>query len=678
MDFFKGQDRARRRTKWLVLYFGLAVLGIIGVLYLVFATLLYWQASSAPGKSPVIWDPMLFLGVAGGTCLVVLGGSLYQLAALRRGGPAVAEMLGGQRIAPNTRDPDERRVLNVVEEMALASGTAVPPVYLLGEEQGINAFAAGHHTGDAAIGVTRGCITRLNRDELQGVIAHEFSHILNGDMRLNLRLMGVIFGILCLAVIGRVLLFSGRAHYRLGARSQGKGGNPLPLIGLALIIVGSIGVLFGRLIQAAVSRQREFLADAAAVQFTRNPAGIAGALKKIAGYAHGTRLGSAHASEAGHLFFGNALKASFLGLLATHPPIEERIRAIDPSFTSQTGRKSPPASDGSRPLTAPSPDLRSQHVAPPPLSGFASAPTAAAESLRTLGTPEPLHLEAAIAWRDALSPELDRAVHDPWDARFLIFALLLSRDPGVEARQVEMLEVACGPDTRAATVEAQKLLSALGTAGRLPLVELCTSALRELSPDQYSTFRRQIRALIEADRQVDLFEFALEKCLERHLTPHFEPPRTQPVRYHAVGPLLAEVAAGLAVLAQAGATNPQAGKAAYAAALNALAVATDPLSGRAWQGLGLADLDRALRMLAEASLPVRRQFLQAAATAVAHDGQLQIPEAELLRAMADALDCPIPPFLTSRPPRASPSTTAPARPQTPRQSVAPESGAPGA
>jgi len=315
MDFFERQDKARKKTKLLVFYFILAVAALIVAVY--FAALLIFSGVQAQqhrnfGESPqfALWNPQLFLGVAGGVLAVVLIGSGYKTVALAQGGSAVSEMMGARLVSPNTNDPDERKLLNVVEEMAIASGVPVPHVYVMDEEDGINAFAAGHKPGDATITVTRGCVKILSRDELQGVIGHEFSHILNGDMRLNLRLMGIIFGILCLAIIGRVLLQTAR----VGGR--GRGQNPLPLLGLLLLVIGYIGVFFGRLIQAAVSRQREFLADASSVQFTRNPGGITGALKKIGGLGEtGSRLSHAHAEELSHMFFGNGVSEPFIGLL---------------------------------------------------------------------------------------------------------------------------------------------------------------------------------------------------------------------------------------------------------------------------------------------------------------------------------------------------------------------------
>src|SRR5665213_146131 len=339
MDFFAQQEKTRKQTKWLVIYFILAVATVIVAIYIAAVGIFsgvqlhqhrgnYYNGGSAPQIS--LWDPQIFLAVALGTIAIILIGSSYKTMALAAGGSAVSEMMGARLVSANSTDPDERKLLNVVEEMAIASGVPVPQVYVMDDEDGINAFAAGHKPGDATVTVTRGCMKLLSRDELQGVIGHEFSHILNGDMRLNLRLMGTIFGILCLAIIGRILLQTARGGGR------GRGQNPLPILGLALLIIGALGVFFGRLIQAAVSRQREFLADASSVQFTRNPAGLSGALQKIGGY--GSRMESPHASDASHLFFANGLAEAFMGALATHPPLDARIKAIDPNWDGKFQR----------------------------------------------------------------------------------------------------------------------------------------------------------------------------------------------------------------------------------------------------------------------------------------------------------------------------------------------------
>lgn len=645
MDFFERQDRARRNTKWLVLYFVAAVACIILGIYLVFAGIFLRDQFTRFGPEG-FWHPQLFLGVTTGTCLVVLFGSLYKLAELRRGGVAVAEMLGGRRIAPNTDDPNERKVLNVVEEMALASGMAVPPVYLLLDEDGINAFAAGHSSNDAVIGVTRGCVKLLSRDELQGVIAHEFSHILNGDMRLNLRLMGVIFGILCLAVIGRVLLQSGtRRHYRLGARNDGKGGNPLPLIGLALIIISSIGVFFGRLIQAAVSRQREFLADAAAVQFTRNPDGLAGALKKIGGLAHGSRLVTAHATEASHLFFGNAVRAGFTGLMATHPPLEQRIRAIDPHFDGKFPALTRAAQADDEPLAHSSfaAATSAPRIAPRP--DFTPPPLPVGASLRRVGSPEPAHLEAATAWRESLPEPLLHTLHDPVLAPTVMYALVLNREDAGRAKQLSLIQDAFGDEVTSLTRERYADISAMTVLARLPLAELCVSALRELSPESYVHFRTLLRQLIESDRQIDLFEYALEKCLDRHLAPTFETTPRAVVQYYSITPLMEDIVRVLSLLARVGHADETTAVSAYMQAIASLGA-----TGASWPMLpaahsGLAQADEALGKLAQAVPIIKKQFLHAAALAVASDGQLAAREAEMLRAIADAVDCPIPPFV---------------------------------
>src|ERR1039457_3972514 len=363
MDFFERQDQARRNTKLLVVYFILGVAMLIVVVYA--AALVIFTGVAARHHHGfdeqvqlALWNPQVFFGAALGTLAVIALGSGFKTLELAAGGSTVATMLGGRLVDPSTSDPDERKLRNVVEEMALAAGVPVPQVYLLPDERGINAFAAGHSTSDAVVAVTAGAVKLLTRDELQGVIGHEFSHILNGDMRLNLRLMGIIFGILCLAIIGRVLLQTAR-----GGGGRGRGQNPLPLLGLALLIIGYIGVFFGRLIQAAISRQREFLADASSVQFTRNPGGITGALKKIGGRGEpGSRLSHARAKELSHMFFGNGISEPFIGLLEPHPPLSDRIRVFDPNFDGKfpyvqyDGRDDSPG-DISKPRRQPMPNI---------------------------------------------------------------------------------------------------------------------------------------------------------------------------------------------------------------------------------------------------------------------------------------------------------------------------------
>ncbi|HET8645656.1 MAG TPA: M48 family metallopeptidase, partial [Vicinamibacteria bacterium] len=305
MNFFESQDSARRRTRHLVFLFVLAVAAIVVSVWA--AVGIAAQAAAAKMETELPWNPWALesLGwVAAVTLVIVLTGSLYKTFALRSGGPAVARLLGARPLNPNTDDLKERRLMNVVEEMAIASGMAVPSVYVLDGEKGINAFAAGFAPADTVVAVTRGTLDYLSRDELQGVIGHELSHALNGDTRIKLKLMGVLHGILVIAILGRILV---RVTSDTGrSRSRDSKGDPrivIILFGLALLAIGYVGVFFGRLIKAAVSRQRELLADAAAVQFTRNPSGIAGALKKIGALAAGSKVENARAEEASHLFF---------------------------------------------------------------------------------------------------------------------------------------------------------------------------------------------------------------------------------------------------------------------------------------------------------------------------------------------------------------------------------------
>jgi len=648
MDFFDRQDRARRNTKLLVLFFALAVLGIIGGVYL--ACVLIFTGLTGPevgldgqARNP-FWHPDIFVAATLGTLIIITGGSLYRTASLAAGGRAVAESLGGRLIDPNTRDLQERKLLNVVEEMALASGLPVPQVYVLDQEPGINAFAAGHSPTDAAIGVTRGCMTLLTRDELQGVIGHEFSHILNGDMRLNLRLMGIIFGILCLTVIGRALL-----------RTRGRR-NPLPLLGLALILIGWVGVFFGRLIQAAVSRQREFLADAASVQFTRNPQGLSGALQKIGGLIYGSTVQAEHAAEASHLFFGEALKPSFLNAFATHPPLEERIRAIDPTWDGRFPKVSVPAlpelveAPPRRPRVEPQPPVILPPSPKPTPAAAAVAPRAipAQAVLPTLGQPTPLHLRYAEALRDALPNSLQAAAREPVGAMALINALLLSKQPALRQQQLDYIQNQAGPDVHAKTLDLAPLVERVATRARLPLVDLALPALRRLSPAQFALFSRTLVWLVESDRQIELFEYVLQRAVRRHLEPYFVKRRPTVAQYYALRPLLPDCAVLLSALAYVG--SAQAGQAQRAFNAGAPYLrSTEPVRLLPPEQCGLAHIDQALQRLAVAAPQIKRNLLEACIHVVGADGLIQEAEAELLRAIADSLDCPIPPFVESAP-----------------------------
>ncbi len=595
MDFFDQQDRAQRKTKWLVVYFALAIVGIIATLQIVFTLLL----------SRPLLDLETLGYVAGGVILVVVAGSLIKIAELSQGGRVVAAMLGGQQVNPNTTDAAERKLLNVVEEMAIASGVPVPEIYVLPDET-INAFAAGHGPGDTAIGVTKGCIEQLSRDELQGVIAHEFSHILHGDMRLNIRLMGLLGGILGLAIIGRVCMEAVRFMPMGGGRRDSKDSSGAIVLviflgGVALFLVGWIGVFFGNLIKAAVSRQREFLADASAVQYTRNPQGIGGALWKIG--KHHSKLLSPRAQEASHLFFGNGVGDPWVSLFATHPPLEERIKAIDPGFQP--------------------PEDKPGAAQPPPL------PTPARDNKAFIG--------GLIASLPAFANESVRNLHG---ACAFVYALLL--DEREDMRNAQLAGFAVEASLREEMLGLFARRSEISLSQRLPLVDLVIPTLRNLSPEQYQQFKANVLHLVEADKEINLFEYALQKTVLRHLDLFFSRSTGTTVKYRSVLPLLPEVSVLLSGLAYVGYADAASRDAAFKAGVTELLV-NQALTRE--DGCDLARIDAALDRIALAAPAVKRTIINACRGTVAHDGVVEATEYELLRAIADTLDCPLPPKL---------------------------------
>jgi Zn-dependent protease with chaperone function len=654
MDFFEQQAKTHRKTKLLVFYFAIAVAALIVAVY--FAALLIFfgvqahqnrnfdESAQLPAQF-ALWNPQLFLGVAAGVLAVTFIGSSYKTMALAQGGSVVSEMMGGRLVNPNTTDPDERKLLNVVEEMAIASGVPVPQVYVMDEEDGINAFAAGHKTGDATVTVTRGCMKLLSRDELQGVIGHEFSHILNGDMRLNLRLMGIIFGILCIAIIGRVLLQT--------ARGGGRGRNPLPLIGLLLLVIGYIGVFFGRLIQAAVSRQREFLADASSVQFTRNPGGITGALKKIGGLGEtGSRISHAHAEELSHMFFGNGVSEPFIGLLETHPPLPQRIRVFEPNFDGNF----PPVryDEGatreiSKSKRSPMPNLFGTVLGGAILaSGDAQKPPVIKPHsvLPNLGNPTPLHLHYAEQLRDSLPDSVRAAARAPLDAVALIYAMLLSADDQTRATQLTGLAQRVDPAIQQKTAALFPDVAKAAAHAHLPMINLALGTLRRLNADQFTQFSQTLQWLIESDGKVELFEFILQKIVLHHLAPQFGQAPRVVVQYYSMKPLVPDCAVLLSALANVGSRDAAEIQKAFTTGMPYLRAPDETdlvlLPG---EQCGVNQIDAALNRLGQASPLIKKNLLEACLHTIGADGVIQESEAELLRAIADTLDCPIPPLV---------------------------------
>ncbi len=681
MDFFESQDQARKNTGRLVVIFILAVLTIVASIYLLISGLLMYAAGEESTaelfaeQQPTLWNPDLLIMVSLGTLLVVAMGSLYKIFQLRAGGTVIAESLGGRRIYPDSNHPVERKVLNVVEEMAIASGTPAPPVFLLDGEPGINAFAAGFTPGDAVIGVTAGTAQQLSRDELQGVIAHEFSHILNGDMRLNIRLIGILHGILIIGILGYFIL---RSSLYSGARSSGsrRGGPPVPIIalGAGLAVIGYAGTFFGRLIQSAVSRQREFLADAAAVQFTRNPDGIAGALKKIGGFTSGSEIQSPNAPEVSHMFFGKAVSSFLGGMFATHPPLPERIGRIDPAwkgefaetstddigfvpdaaaagFAGQPGR--PAGTPAAAPAAAPAPAAQDAAISPAPTMAVGSSTSRVTsgqidDAVDHIGHPTDAHIGYAAQILRQLPPGVVSAAREPYGARALIYAMLIDPDPGPRAAQLERLAAHADQGVFHATERLLPQVEQLDRSVRLPLIDLAVPALRSLSPAQYRAFAEDIHELVKADQVLDLFEWSLQRILLHHVQPEFVQVPPSRVRYKGLDKVDTQVQLLLSFLAYAGNPDPAASRAAFDAAVAKLML--PGLQILPVEQTRLDRLGKALDVLNEAAPRLKKQLLKACIACVSADREITVAEAELLRATADSLGIPLPPILPGRVP----------------------------
>jgi Zn-dependent protease with chaperone function len=651
MDFFEAQARARKRTSRLVLLFALAVLGTILASYAAALLLILYTAEEPRDRGrdfglPAVegvprryWRPEIFGPVALGTIVVVGLGSLYKWHQFSGGGSAVAESVGGRRVDPGTTASAERRLLNVVEEMAIASGIPVPAVFILDDEAAINAFAAGLTPHDAALAVTRGTLEKLTRDELQGVVGHEFSHILNGDMRLNVRISAIIFGILLIGLIGRTILH-GLSRARLRSSGDRKGLGPVAGIfaaGLALLIVGYVGYFFGRLIQAAVSRPREFLADAAAVQFTRNPGGLTGALKKIGGYALGSTINSDKGTAIGHFFFAQGFRSSFDGLWATHPALDARIRAIDPRFDGQMF-------DPPQVVDVSHESFVTAGLAPPTRSPMPSMPPAAAiNAIARMGTLSPQQITNASLLLESVPSELREATRTPATAPALVYGLLLTPEPVLRARQREIVASRAGADAGRSLDRLEPALNQIRPEQRLPLLHLALPVLRGIPPDALSVFLDTLDELVHADAQVSTFEFALQKLLVRALALGHAPGGAV-VQYHSFHAVADEISVVLSALAHASTTDSGFAQQAFADGARQLPLIATRLRLLDANSAGMGKLDLALDKLAAASDPIKQRTLSAAARTVGSDGQILIAEAELLRAIAAALDCPMPPL----------------------------------
>ncbi|MEH2135229.1 M48 family metallopeptidase [Nostoc sp.] len=626
MNFFEHQDRARQNTQQLIGLFSLSIAVMIMAIY-VAALFLFRVAPRA------WWHPGLFIYVAGITIIAIAVGSLYKIACLRQGGSVIAQELGGRLLLPDMADEQGRQLLNIVEEMAIASGISVPQVYLLERETSINAFAAGFTPNDAVIGVTRGTLQHLSRDELQGVIGHEFSHILNGDMRLNLRLVGLLHGILFIYLTGE-LLWRIRGDFRLGKEDKGL---PIWAFGLALMAIGGIGLLCGRLIKAAVSRQREFLADASAVQFTRNPNGLTGVFQKL--QQMDSRLISPGAEASSHMFFGNALNPSFWeDMFSTHPPIAERIRRVGGLNLSNLA-----AMPSRNQMRSPSQESLTM--------GFAGGSSGTPEQVvNQVGSVTPEHFAHAQGLLSQLPESLRLGVREQQSAMAIAFALALDTENiEIQERQIAWLREVQSPELVDKTLELSSEINQLDPKIRLPLVDLAVPVLRQNSAKECQRLCKCLHGLVVATGSLSLWHFVLQLILWHRLQPSINSTSTTTVEFTSIEQIWPDCLLVLSVIARVGHSQPDACTEDIAYAFRS-GVFRLPKAGEQEKPeipltCNFTELKKSIERLRLASSKLKQAIVDACAHTVLLDNKVTQSEADLLRAIAMTLDCPIPPFL---------------------------------
>jgi len=653
VNFFDAQDRARRTSRRLIAAYIVATIAIVLAVTALVGLALYnfsgtgYGYATTPGYTTSEFfaqQGSILVGTAILTTLFILGASLYKTSVLSAGGGRVATDMGGTLVPADVQDPMRRRLRNVVEEMAIASGVPVPEIYVLEEENAINAFAAGFTPSDAAIAVTRGTLELLDRDELQGVIAHEFSHVLNGDMRINIRLMAVLFGIMVLALIGRLIVRGGH-HTSIVSSSRNRGAPIALVIGLGLMIIGGIGVFFARIIKAGVSRQREYLADASAVQFTRQSAGIANALKKIGGYSSGSLIRSADPEEVSHMLFGTGAK--FSGLFATHPPLFDRIHALDPSFKASDF----PRIDPRERSAASSPDGVRSGFSGDITTALATGGTAVLpESIaETVGQPESEHIEYAQHLRQSVPESLYAAAHSSEFAYLLTIALVLHRDGDTVDRQLSLATEQLGADRARLVRSYYDELSATGAEYRLPLLAIAFPALKARPTQQLSYLVSLATRIIEIDGEIDFYEYCFYRILMSNLGQAIDPSGRRDAVRARKKQLQPAAISLLRVLADYGHKSEEHSEAAYKAGLATLGPWAEKYGYQAdRQSYTVSALDHSLDVLLGLNNKGKESLLRAISATAAHDGKLSIGEAELIRAVCATLDYPLPPILVRR------------------------------
>jgi Zn-dependent protease with chaperone function len=583
MDFFAQQETARKQTLKLVVMLAVAVVAVVGTVDLVVTVGSHFLLDYTPSR-----DVHLYMAAVVLAAILIF--AVRRLIKLRGGGEAVAKMVKARRVKRDTRDFAERQLLNIADEMAIASGVTAPTVYVMDEEEGINAFAAGYSPNEAVVVVTKGSLAKLNREELQAVVGHEFSHILNGDMRLNVRLIGILAGIVIVGEAGLLIV-------KLCAEAGDSDAIPFALWGLLVAGVGYIGVFFGRMIKAAVSRQREFLADASSIQFTRNPDGLVSALQKIR--KDGAVVKSAFAGEMSHMYFGQAISPKFFAdLFATHPPIDERIA------TAQGRRYEAPKETD---------EEKAQRLARGVVGGL--------EAL--FGKSSPDHVERATEMLAAIPAPLRASLDTPEGARRVVYAYLFGGDEATQVAQIKAISAA-GDGLRAAGIEdVVATVRKLGPKARLPILTLALSSLKQMEQPARDAFLLGVDGLIEADNEVTLDEFVIRTILRRQLSARAG--KIERVKYKDLKQVQADLDIVVAAIARAGG-DAEARKTKFS---------PEVVTG---------SLDR---LRATAPL-VKPRVMEACVKQAMADGKLMAAEMEMLRAIGMAIDCPLPPSLEAQ------------------------------
>ncbi|MEE2731060.1 MAG: M48 family metallopeptidase [Pseudomonadota bacterium] len=638
MSFYQNQDNARRKTGLLVFYFVSAVVLIVAAVNLSLFVVFAFSGESGLSLDQWIQSPLCW-GLAAVTLGAIVFGSLLRLAQLSKGGVSVALMAGGTPLDPATTLPKEKVLQNVVEEMAIASGTPVPRIFVMRDEPAINAFVAGTESRNTVLAVTQGCLDKLTRDELQGVIGHEFSHILNGDMKLNVRLIGILAGILFIGQIGEFLL-RGQSRRQYYGRRSNKEGNQLIPLGLALMVIGYVGLFFGRLIKAAISRQREFLADASSVQFTRNPDGIASALYAIQHYSGQSLLLHAHAEDMNHMCFGETVTMHLSGLLATHPPIEDRIRTIDNGLLPRLKarfRKRAEAESNQVPAASESASTTLPSSAAPALSAAASGFTgshpikANAEHIKaSVGHPTPEHVDYAQCLHQQIPPNLQTLAHQQASADAVLYGLLLLESP-----EITRLPVALPAES----LTLRDQLTAASALIRLPLLDICLATLKTADAERRQTIIKNSVDLIKLDRKITLSEFVACFLIQQSLSDIKRPQRS----IKSYQPLESALATLFSALVQVSGDSKDKQADNFQNIMQYYC--QRDYSNQLQQPPSPKGLNQALQQLKRLTPLLKQPVVDACVDCILHDGKAVLKEVELLRAICEALECPLPPLI---------------------------------